>query len=372
MQEPITSVYWNAHRGRWGINCYWPGTKKRKRMLLGETVRSQADAEAKLAEFRETIVPAMVADQAAEVQAKRQDAAAGPKIADLATWYLETHCPHVGLADKTIAHYSRVLRDFQAFCSHRHVARMQQVSTRMVEEWQAWLAKFRDNGVKVRRDEMLALRYWVEQCIEAGELPDPPKIQWRIPGKSRTSRFRALSAEEEAAFLEAIAGRDIEPVCLWCLYAGWRISDVLDFRWKEIAGAVIDREQIKTKAGLCYPLTQKLRDMLPPKRHPEYVFTRPGGEPWGYMEFAKKLDYLVGKRLPFSVCARDLRKTFGSRKAMAGCPPNILKELMGHEDITLTLTYYVDVDLGKMAEWVEIGIPEHAATCGNRTQKGRK
>ena len=195
---------------------------------------------------------------------------------------------------------------------------------------------------------------------------------WKIPGKTKSRRFRALSTEEEAAFLDAIRGRDIEGVCRWCLYAGWRIGDVLDFRWKEIDGRVIDREQLKTKKGMCYPLGPKLCALLPPRRHPEYVFTRRDGTPWTYMEFAKKLDYLVGKRLPFSVCARDLRKTFGTRKAQSGVKPNDLKELMGHETIEMTLEYYVDVDLESMEAAVESGIPENPVTPVTRRKKASK
>ncbi|MDA8083090.1 MAG: site-specific integrase [Nitrospiraceae bacterium] len=39
----------------------------------------------------------------------------------------------------------------------------------------------------------------------------------------------------------------------------------------------------------------------------------------------------------------DLRRTFGSRCAMAGVPPKTLQKWMGHEDIKTTLKYYVHI-----------------------------
>lgn len=376
VQEPLTSLYFNHQKQRWGICTYWPDTKERKRTLLGETVRDRAEAERKLREWRENVVPAMITDRSTQTCQLAQESKAGPRIADLARWYLDTHCPHVGLAEKTVKQYAHVLRDFQVFCSHRNIGRMQQLSTRIVEEWQAWAAKFRKEGAPaVSRDELRHLRHFIDECHEAGELPDPPKIQWRIPAEKKSKRFRVLTVEEEEKLLTAIAGRDIEPVTVWCLRAGWRIGDVLDFRWKDIVGGFIDRDQLKTKAGLCYPLTPRLRALLPAKRHDVFVFVRPDGQPWGYQEYKKRLEYFCSTRLGFTVRPRDLRKTFGTRKAMAGCPPSVLKELMGHEDVLMTMEYYVDVDLEKMAEWVERGIPEHAPTHGNprakRPKKGR-
>jgi integrase len=357
----------SAHRKQatFYARVWWPDTKTRAAYSL--KVHTEEEATVAFRIWKRDILPGLIEQHARDVDQARLvpkgAQTAGPRLSDLVAWYTETHLPYLGRAEKTILHYSRVLRDFQTFCGQRNIGRAQQLGTKVIEEWQIWLSKFRPSGDTrvARRDELLALRHFLEECHEAGEIEDLPKISWRIPGKNKSSRFRALSLPELADFLTKL--RDYKSqlylATAWTAHSGWRISDVLDFRVKEVLeSGCIDREQLKTSKRLLYPMNPMLQEILSmgvDGRTPapdDHVFLDESGEPWGYHKYKKHLEYFCSTRFGgVNVSPRDLRKTFGSLQAISGCPPSILKELMGHEDVTMTLEFYVDVDLASMAQW---------------------
>lgn len=368
MKPPTVSLYRNRARGYWYARVYWPDTRTRTAYRL--PVETEAQAQAALRIFEAKRLPMLLAERARVDGPVTKES--GQRLRDLVAWYLGTHLPFMGRAPKTRAHYERVLGDFLAFCSQRNIGRAQQVSTRVVQEWQMWLSEFRRNGREVaRRDELLALRHFFAECVEAGELPERLDISWKIPGKGKSSRFRALTVAQLREFLTCVEQHapDIYPVMAWCAYSGWRISDVLDLRWGEITpDGHVNRQQLKTAKDLLYPLNAPLRAILTAQRRrmsvepakTERVF--PGIE---YNAMAKRLEYVTRRHLPAPVCARDLRKTFATLLATGPnpCPPSVLKELMGHSDIAMTLGFYVDVDLEKMAAAAE----SYAETVYNQT-----
>ena len=59
------------------------------------------------------------------------------------------------------------------------------------------------------------------------------------------------------------------------------------------------------------------------------------------------------------ICMHDLRRTFGTRCAMAGMPMVTLKDIMGHSSAEVTVKYYVDLrqrDLESALRAVDLGI----------------
>ena len=58
---------------------------------------------------------------------------------------------------------------------------------------------------------------------------------------------------------------------------------------------------------------------------------------------------LVQVQVKKSASAHDLRRTFGTRWARKVMPA-VLQKLMRHEDIQITMAFYVDLDVDEMAE----------------------
>lgn len=371
--QPSVSVYFDHSKGAWRANVYFKDTKRRYRPYL--PVAASDDPGQAFEDFKALTLPGLIAKHAAEIavaarlavevetMARDRKTAGGPTLRELADWFIDTHLPYEDRADKTIDHYRRHLDRFIGYCSSRHIARAQQLSGRIVQEWQMQSAA--DRGREgPSRDEVMAVRHWLDTCATMGELRELPDIKWAVPSKTKSKRFKAYPRDLVERWVVAL--RKHRPkaaaVAEWVTATGWRIGDALDLRVGEIdlKRNAIDRAQLKTSDDLPYPLTPALRKMaltaLQGREKPaddEYVFLDHRARPWDYQQLVKLIDYFhKSKRWDGpAITFRDLRKSFGTSLAMDGCPPNVLKELMGHSSIEMTLSYYVAVDLPKMAEW---------------------
>jgi integrase len=351
--NPSVSTY--VSRGIWYVNVYWAGPPaQRKRVSLN--VPADEDPAEAVAMWRATVLPALV-EAATAATPKPPGRAVGVLLRDIATWYLDTHLPYIGSKPKTIEYYRSTLWNFIGWCSTRHVARTGQLSARIVEEWQM------STRAKPSREQVVQVRRWLRVAEEHDQIPELPPMKWVIPKKNKATQHRAHEPAVIEAWLVALEAfrPHVGLLARWVAATGWRIGDAIDLRVGEVdlSRGTIQRQQLKTSSALPYPITPALRLLLERalRRHTkpapaDHVFLSHKRQPWAYPQVLRVL-VSFDNRYPVHITFRDLRKSFGTHLAMAGCPPNVLKELMGHSDITMTLGYYVDVDMARMAEWSE-------------------
>lgn len=369
----------NRAKGRWYVDLKWPDGARSRHLL---PALLEDDPVPAIAAFERDRLPGIIADrqiaEAAEAQTPQKRPAGrpqGPLLRELASWYLDTHLRYVDAKPKTLGYYASTLHNFLGYCQARHIARAGQISSRIIQEWQ--MDQVRTKGrERPSREQVLHVRRWLNVCLDAGELHDLPNIQWNVPKKRKGQQHRAHPREVIDAWLEGLnAWRPhVGLVARWVAATGWRIGDALDLRVKEcdLQQHWIDRDQIKTAEHLPYPLTPHLLDLLnealrgrkQPKAH-AHVFLNHKRQPWTYPQIYRVLEnYHNGNHWKDDpITFRDLRKSFGSQLALDGCPPNVLKELMGHSDIAMTLSYYVQVDRSAMRKWAE-----HHTQSGNPWQ----
>lgn len=373
MTTPRVSLGKDKRKGRWRADVTWPDGSRSRHLL---PVRLSEDATAELAAFeRDELPDIMIArTSATDIPAPRGTTT----LRSMADWYLETHLPVKGASPHTAARYAPCIWSFVNYMASRHVARVNQLSTRLIEEWQLQVMRDKTKTTPSRSD-IVNIRRWLGICEEAGECGELPAVKWNVPKKTRGTQHTAYPPAITAAWATALS--EWRPmvgiVARWVAATGWRIADALDFRVGEIdrARGRIDRAQLKTDADLPYPLTAPLLaiidEALAYHRQPDpgaHVFLDATRQPWDYKALYRQVNHFNKSRWAGeSISFRDLRKSFATHLAMAGCPPNVLKELMGHADIKMTLGYYIDVDMGRMSEWLERGnLGNPLATPANR------
>ena len=352
------SVYKRRRKtnGVWYVCWYWPDTRTTHTATLA--TKDAAEAEEFLALWRQKILPSIIAER------EHVPAPVAATLSEAAAWYATRYLPMADAARSTIENYMSAVNRFVAFAEGAGVTTLSKVSGALVGDWVT------QNGTgRARvRDSQLALRLWLTRYAEAHNI-ELPKIAWNIPSKKQSRRFRALTPDECRTLLDAFEAErpDVYWPAAWMLATGWRIGDVLDFRWDEIKGdyasgnGFVDREQLKTGDGLAYPITKRMAGILDaqPSAHTGHVFrkwhysgkgVKPRGEAFSYAGFMQRWDAVVGK-LEVKASPRDLRVTFATRKAEAGCPMHILAALMGHRDATMAARYYVRLSADSMREW---------------------
>ncbi len=154
-------------------------------------------------------------------------------------------------------------------------------------------------------------------------------------------RLRYLSQEEITRLLGACADH-LYPIVVVALHTGMRKREILSLRWDQVDfrhGLLLLE---KTKNGLRreIPMNTVVREtlqQLPRRLDSPYVFTNEAGKPFRDV-----------KRSFITACRRagirdlrfhDLRHTFASHLVMAGADLPTVKQLLGHQTLTMTLRY---------------------------------
>lgn len=276
-----------------------------------------------------------------------------PRLDEMAAWYFDIKLPQADAAPNTVRNYRMSIDSLVRYAAARRVYTVNQLSSRLVQDWQATTR----NGA-ANRDDLLATRHWLHEYRRFHPETRLPAIEWSIPKKRKLSRFKALDREQLGALLSKMeqVNPELYRATAWIAYTGWLTSDTFDLRYGEIRHDHIDRERIKTSRRMMMPLTDELRALIALERArldeapaPDaVVFRNRQGEGWRYQPYAHQLGYFCRSRLDFTFCARDLRVTYGTFQAEAGCPQHILAELMGHDDVTTALKYYTRVNFAGM------------------------
>lgn len=95
------------------------------------------------------------------------------------------------------------------------------------------------------------------------------------------------------------------------------------------------------------------------------IFPRADGEPWGQAHQIKRIrDAAKRARLPAWVTFHILRHTYGSQLATAGVPLQVIAQLMGHSNVSVTEKYYAHLHPSAAKRAVLEHLPNYGAGEG--------
>lgn len=195
--------------------------------------------------------------------------------------------------------------------------------------------------------------------------------------KQRKKRRRYITDEEAELFFQAAKNSKYYPYFQILYHTGVRPSEALGLQAKDIKGNHLEIRRGITRHGLSnlktgtavrdIPLTEitalilhRLRDRMAFVTPEGWLFPAVSGEPSanaikmalrtilkGTAEYERGgrngQKILCVIRKPLQITLYDFRHTFATRMAERGMPHVMLKSIMGHSDITVTLSYYTEV-----------------------------
>ena len=173
---------------------------------------------------------------------------------------------------------------------------------------------------------------------------NPAKNVKQIKMPQKAPRF--LSKVEIKKIL-SIADEQMKIIIQTFLYTGFRIGELINFRWQdidfkrhEILIQAHDDFQPKDYELRGMPLHDSLfRELYPIKKPEGYVFTNYDGKRLDPSKLNKKFRRLL-KTANIEHCTiHGLRHTFASHLVMSGVDLRTVKEVLGHSSITTTMIY---------------------------------
>ncbi|HEX8336974.1 MAG TPA: site-specific integrase [Pyrinomonadaceae bacterium] len=198
-----------------------------------------------------------------------------------------------------------------------------------------------------------------------------------LPENNRRTRY--LLDEEEPRLLGVLTGPRAH---LWALVVvaigtGMRRGDQLALTWSQVdfQRNVINVPNSKTGKAYAVPMDEEVRNILLQLRRQcrgaEYVFINPEtGKPYSELKkafgTACRLAGITGLRW------HDLRHTFGTRMAEAGCSEATIADLMGHSDPATTRRYTHATDRAKHEAVAAVQAARRTACHSPATEEKRR
>jgi integrase len=160
--------------------------------------------------------------------------------------------------------------------------------------------------------------------------------------KEENTIVRYLSPDEDRELMAALPSR-IEPLVKVALHTGLRKGELLRLEWSDVDfdQRLILVKNTKSKRRRYVPMNDTVVAMLKPMfdaKDSRHVFIDPESkEAILNIERAWKKALRKAKIKTFRF--HDLRHTFASRLVQAGVAIQVVKDLLGHQDITTTMRY---------------------------------
>src|SRR5687768_12763982 len=170
-------------------------------------------------------------------------------------------------------------------------------------------------------------------------------------------RYRYLLPEEEPRLIAELNGprAHLKPAVIVALGTGMRLGEQLRMKRSQVdfLRNIVTARKTKNGRRRGIPVNDEVRETLAElckdKRADDYVFVSPKDSDKRLQE-VKKGFHTACRLAGIEVLIwKDLRATFGTRLAEAGCDAFTIAQLLGHSDVRVTMRYVRTVEEGKRA-----------------------
>jgi integrase len=320
-------------QGIWYIDFYYQG--KRYQRSTKTSVRKLADKVAK-----ETEVQIFKGKYSPVVKSESKDT----ELNSLFRRYLD-HSQ--GTKAKTTQKTDRVaIKAWQDYFARKGVRLPAEVTHAVLTDFQ--IENSRYYSARYFNNLLGCLKTVFNKAIEWGILEINPIARFK---KNKIPKKLRYFDDDEAALLWKIASPRLRAIIALGLYAGLRRAEIVNLRWedldfkKSMLHVRSDSEYTpKGKRPRSIPihktLVEALREIQDDKPRRGWVFPRTDGRAGllGINAPTREFSELL-KAAKIKGRLHDLRHTFGSRLVREGVPLPVVKELMGHSDISSTMIY---------------------------------
>lgn len=251
-----------------------------------------------------------------------------------------------------------------------------EISTQDLLRWRDGLVRATDDRDKLRRAQATANRSWSILRAALNHAYGSGKVYsdhaWRRIKPFRNvdrPRTRFLSVEEAKRLLNALP-RDFRQLARGSLYSGLRLGELLALRVTDFADGQVHVRHSKSGRPRSVPLSdegmQFFNQVTVGRAGDESVFKRDDGAAWSRMDASR---YMVRAsevaRIKPPVRFHDLRRSYASLLINRGTDAEIIRELLGHADLRMTLRAYAHLLNHTVAKAVKKKLPSFGLEPSN-------
>ena len=167
---------------------------------------------------------------------------------------------------------------------------------------------------------------------------DNPVADLSFSVGNKNARYRWLSLEEEKLLMDCASPEWLKDVITFALHTGMRRGEILNLFWKDVdfTGRLMRIEKSKNSEKRSVPMSKTINGLLGSMKVRDIT-----GRVFPVTEAALKdgSERAVKKAKIEDFHFHDLRHTFATRLVQNGIDIYVVKELLGHKTIAMTMRY---------------------------------
>jgi integrase len=228
----------------------------------------------------------------------------------------------------------------QEFFARKGIRDLRSITPGLYEEFESTVLKGR--RPKTRKNYLALLKTILNYAVKWGIIDKNPLLTVKAPKIVKTFHF---FSKKEVAKLIASAEEPLRTGIIILVNTGIRRGELFNLRWQDVD---LKAKKLrvwpyegfvpKGKRPRSIPLNSEalkiLRDIKKQAGDSEFVF-----RPYNNLHTLRRQFTNLAKELGMGGTLHDLRHTFASHLAMEGVPIPVIKELLGHSDISTTMIY---------------------------------
>ncbi len=248
--------------------------------------------------------------------------------AEYFSWLAETR------SRETVITYRAAWKKFAEFVGENR--RLSQITTRDIDLWVKH-ETHKGNKPTTTNKDIRSLKAIFAKAVEWGYLKENPFSGYKmLPAENEKIRY--LSEAEIKRLFSVIKDEKFRLFVAFALYSGCRRGEILELTWDCVdwKNEVIRMKNLKTKKPKFVPLTPALKTVLTKmQQYTQVGYVFPRWHPSTVSHKFKKYARMAGLDCRF----HDLRHTYATYLVIKGVPINVVKELVGHTNLSTTMIY---------------------------------
>jgi site-specific recombinase XerD len=224
---------------------------------------------------------------------------------------------------------------------------LRKISVRLAQEFLSMTFKRTEKGAELY---LRTLKAAFNRAVDWGYIQDNPFKKVKLP-KSQKSYPIFINESELDIILEHTNKKELKNLYVVAFNTGMRLGELTNLKWENIdleGKMIIVKNDIsfstKNRKDRIIPMSKKVLDLFQKKYSSKqmsvYVFSKSGGIKFNNDYVTKYFKKAVRKaELNDKIHFHTLRHSFASRLVQRGASIYVVKELLGHSDVTTTQIY---------------------------------
>jgi site-specific recombinase XerD len=242
---------------------------------------------------------------------------------------------------------SSIELSFRQLMKHTNDISLKKISVRLAQEFLSMTYKRTEKGAELY---LRTLKAAFNRAVDWGYIDDNPFKKAKLPKSQKTYPI-FINEFELDILLNHTPNEELKLLFIVAFNTGMRLGELTNLKWENIdlEGKMIIVKNdtsfsTKSRKDRIIPMSKKVLELFQEKDSSKqlsvYVFSKSGGIKFNNDYVTKSFKKAVRKaELNDKIHFHTLRHSFASRLVQRGASIYVVKELLGHSDVTTTQIY---------------------------------